>query len=38
VLLKHKVLEISKEIRFATLISEDPIEEVAIAEGISWKG
>lgn len=38
VLLKHKVLEVGKELGFTTLLSEDPIKEVTVTEGITWEG
>ena len=37
-LLEHEVLEVIEEIRLPGLISENPVEEFAVAESVPWEG
>ena len=37
-LLEHEVLEVIEEIRLPGLISENPVEELAVTESVTWEG
>lgn len=37
-LFEHEVLEVIEEIRLPCLISENPVEELAVAESVTWEG